>query len=130
MAYDERLAERIRGALGRRSDIAEKKMFGGLAFLCEGRACCGVIGTDLVVRVRADEVPRVMTQLHVRPMDFTGRPLRGFVFVAPGGYTTAADLEEWIDRGLRFVASDEAPQRPGSVRRSGGGANRPRRARG
>jgi hypothetical protein len=116
MAYDERLAERVRRALSRRSDIAERKMFGGLAFLCEGRMCCGVIGTDLVVRVTADEKPRVMEQRHVRAMDFTGRSLRGFVFVAPGGYATAGDLEEWIDRGLRFVASDEAPQRPATGR--------------
>ena len=104
-------------------------MFGGLAFLCEGRMCCGVIGTDLVVRIRAGEVPLVMSQRHVRPMDFTGRPLRGFVFVASGGYTTAANLEEWIDRGLRFVASDEAPQPHATRRRSGGDAGRPRRAR-
>lgn len=104
-------------------------MFGGLAFLCDGRMCCGVTGTDLVVRVRADEVPRIMEQRHVRPMDFTGRPLRGFVFVAPGGYTTASDLEEWIDRGLQFVESDEAPEPPDTRRRSGGGASRSRRAR-
>ncbi len=129
MAYDERLAERIRRALGRRSDITEKKMFGGLAFLSEGRMCCGVTGTDLVVRVRADEVPRIVKQRHVRPMDFTGRPLRGFVFVAPGGYTTAAELKEWIDRGLRFVHSDEAPPSRSTPRRPGRGASPPRRAR-
>lgn len=109
MAYDEELAERIRNALGSRSDITEKKMFGGLAFLCSERMCCGVTGHDLVVRVRAKELPRVRTSRHVRPMDFTGRPLRGFVYVAPGGYQTAEALQSWIERALRFVGSDEAP---------------------
>jgi len=87
-------------------------MFGGLAFLCGGRMCCGVTGNDLVVRVVANELPRVMMHRHVRPMDFTGRPLRGFVYVSPGGYRTAVDLQTWIERGLRFVESDEAPRAP------------------
>ena len=128
MPYDDGLAERIRRALGSRSDITEKKMFGGVAFLCGGRMCCGVTGTDLVVRVMADEVPRVMKQQHVRPMDFTGRPLRGFVYVAPGGCRSAADLEKWIARGLRFVESDEAPRATATSSCSPGGASR-RRAR-
>jgi hypothetical protein len=84
MAYDERLADRVRKVLGRRSDIVEKKMFGGVAFLCGGRMCCVVTGTDLIVRVTSDELPHAMTQRHVRPMDVTGRPLRGFVYVAAG----------------------------------------------
>lgn len=110
MAFNERLAERIRQALGDRPDVTEKRMFGGLAFLYGGRMCCGVTGHDLVVRVMASELPNVMTHPHVRPMDFTGRPLRGFVYVSPGGYKTAAALQRWIDRGLRFVESDEAPR--------------------
>jgi len=129
VAYDDELAERIRKVLGVRSDVTEKKMFGGLTFLCGGRMCCGVTGTDLVVRVMADEVTRVMKQRHVRPMDFTGRPLRGFVYVAPGGYRTAADLESWLERGLRFVESDEAPRVTTVSVRSRRRANRPLRVR-
>lgn len=83
MAYDEQLAERVRRALGGRSDITERKMFGGLTFLRDGRMCCGIVGQDLMVRVVSAEMPPVMRQRHVRPMDFTGKPLRGFVFVAP-----------------------------------------------
>jgi TfoX/Sxy family transcriptional regulator of competence genes len=109
MAYDQQLAGRVRTALGKRPRITERKMFGGVAFLHDGRMCCGVTGTDLVVRVRAREMPRVMAQRHVRPMDFTGRPLRGFVFVSEGGYRTAAQLRSWIARALRFVESQEAP---------------------
>ncbi len=117
MAYDEGLVERIRDVLGARSDITEKKMFGGLAFLCGGRMCCGVNGTDLVVRVMADEVPRVTKDRHVRPMDFTGRPLRGFVYVSRGGYRTDADLVKWIDRGLRFVDSRQVASGPRRARK-------------
>ena len=117
MPYDETLAERLRKALGGRSDISERKMFGGLAFLCDGRMCCGITGEDLVVRVTTDELPQVMKSPHVRPMDFTGRPLKGFVYVAPGGYRTAAALRTWVDRALRFAESDEAPIRKPRRRR-------------
>ena len=111
MAYDEKLAARVRAVLDHRPDVTEKRMFGGLAFLCGGRMCCGITGDDLVVRVVAGELPRLMRNRHVRPMDFTGRPLRGFVYVSGPAYRNAADLRKWIDRALRFVASDEAPSK-------------------
>jgi TfoX N-terminal domain len=82
MAYDERLAERIRHVFGERRDVTERKMFGGLAFLLQGRMCCGIVGSELMVRVTDDEFDAVMRDPHVRPMDFTGKPLRGFVYVA------------------------------------------------
>lgn len=103
MAYDEKLAERTRRILESHSDITERRMFGGLAFLCDGRMCCGVVGGDLVVRVVAAEVERALGRPHVRPMDFTGRPMRGFVYVSPAGCRTAASLKAWVDHGLRFV---------------------------
>jgi hypothetical protein len=103
MAYDERLAARIREVLGEQSGMTERKMFGGVAFLCDGRMCCGVAGSDLVVRVIEAEMPAALTSPHVRPMDLTGRPLRGFVFVAPGGCRTTAALQKWVGKGLRFV---------------------------
>lgn len=111
MAYDERLAERIRHVLRGRSDMTERKMFGGLAFLRYNRMCCGIVGQDLMVRVVEAEIPALMQQVHVRPMDFTGKPMRGFVYVAPAGFSTVTDLNEWIARGLRFAESPEAPRR-------------------
>jgi len=66
-----------------RNDITERKMFGGLAFLCLGRMCCGIVVSDLMVRIPDDELDAVMRGRHVRPMDFTGKPLRGFVYVSP-----------------------------------------------
>ena len=107
MAYDEQLAKRIRRVFGTRSDIAERRMFGGLAFLLGGRMCCGIMGGDLMVRVTDDEFDVVMRGPHVRPMDFTGKPLRGFVYVSPPGVRTATALRTWLSRGER-VAQEKA----------------------
>ena len=108
MPYDETLAARIRVTLRERSDITERKMFGGVAFLCNGRMCCGVAGPDLVVRVVETEMPRALARPHVRPMDLTGRPLRGFVFVSPSGCRTNQALQKWVAEGLRFVQQNYA----------------------
>src|SRR5262245_28524745 len=82
MAYDEALAGRVRLALRGQPGIAERKMFGGVAFLRNGRMCCGVVGQDLVVRVIESDMEKALRERHVRPMDFTGRPMRGFVYVS------------------------------------------------
>lgn len=74
-------------------------MFGGLAFLWRGRMCCGIAGSDLIVRVARDEYEAILSEPYVRPMDFTGKPLRGFVYVAPSGVRTASALHRWLDRG-------------------------------
>ncbi len=103
MAYDEQLANRIRQAFDTRNDITERKMFGGLAFLYRGRMCCGIVGRDLMARVPDDEVDAVMRWRHVRPMDFTGRPLRGFVYVSPPGFRTASALRRWLSYGQRVA---------------------------
>jgi TfoX-like protein len=108
MAYDERLAERIRPVFEGRRDVVERKMFGGLAFLCHGRMCCGIVGRDLMVRVPDDEFDVVLSGPHVRPMDFTGRPLRGFVYVSPSGFRTASALRTWLSRGERAAEQNTA----------------------
>ena len=119
MAYDDELANRIRQAFGARTDIVERKMFGGLAFLYRGRMCCGIVGSDLMVRVADDEFDAVMRGRHVRPMDFTGRPLRGFVYVSPPGFRTAAALLTWLSRGERVAeAKSSGPGKSGSTRRT------------
>lgn len=128
MAYDEQLAHRIRRALSDRRDFTERKMFGGLAFLCQGRMCCGIVGDDLMVRVPLDEFDAVLRRRHVRPMDFTGKPLRGFVYVSPPAFRTATALRAWLSYGER-VANQKAARsgkgrpkgrpRPASRRHSG-----------
>jgi TfoX/Sxy family transcriptional regulator of competence genes len=79
MPYDTELGERIRHVLRERSDVTERKMFGGLAFLSAGRMCCGILGGELIVRIADDELQAVMRRPHVRLVDFTGKPLKGFV---------------------------------------------------
>lgn len=105
MAFDEKLAERVRKVLARRMDIEERRMFGGLAFLIRGHMCCGVESDQLMVRVGPQEYERCLALPHVREMDFTGRPLRGFVYVEAPGLVPQADLESWVDRGVAFAAS-------------------------
>jgi hypothetical protein len=80
--------------------MTERRMFGGLSFLRDGRMCAGVIGQDLVVRIVGEEMPSALRRAHVRPMDFTGRPMRGFVYVGPHAIETDVALCEWIDKGL------------------------------
>src|SRR5438093_1102310 len=108
MAYDEKLADRIRHVFGTRRDVAERKMFGGLAFLCRGRMCCGIVGSDLMVRVPDNEFEAIMRARHVRPMDFTGKPLRGFVYVSTPWFRTKAALRTWLSRGERVAQAKAA----------------------
>jgi TfoX/Sxy family transcriptional regulator of competence genes len=103
MAYDENLARRIREVLRDRADIAEKKMFGGLAFLAAGHMCCGIVDRDLMVRVGPEQYERALAAKHARPMDFTGRPMKGMVYVATAGIRTRKVLASWITSALRFV---------------------------
>lgn len=103
MPYDEQLAKQIRPLLNGTYSVVEKKMFGGLAFMVNGHMCCGVSGTDLVVRTGPDGFEEALSLPHARPMDFTGRPMKGFVFVSPDGYRSQSDLKGWTHRGLNFV---------------------------
>jgi len=122
MAYDEALAQRIRGLLNGPT-VEERKMFGGLAFLAGGRMCCGVQGTDLMVRVPKEEEAVALRQPHVRQMDFTGRPLKGFVYVSAAGTKSAAALRRWVDLGRQVATqaaaetSAQSPRRRPSRRR-------------
>jgi hypothetical protein len=103
MAYDESLAARVRVTLRGVRGVSERKMFGGLAFLVGGRMCCGIVGADLMVRVPVAEYAAALGRRHVRPMDFTGRPLKGFVYVSPKALKTKAALEGWIARATKVA---------------------------
>jgi TfoX/Sxy family transcriptional regulator of competence genes len=105
MAYDEKLAERVREVLKRRRGVSEKKMFGGLAFLVNGHMACGVQGDDLMVRVGPDDYDAALMKTGARPMDFTGRPLKGMVYVDPRGHRRAPSLRAWVEKGLSYVRS-------------------------
>ena len=105
MAYDSKLADRVRMALESHLGLTERKMFGGIAFMLNGNMCCGVINDDLMVRVGAEGLEDALARPHARPMDFTGRPMKGFVFVGPEGTVGESTVEEWVLRGVAFAGS-------------------------
>ncbi len=103
MAYSEELAQRVRKVLARRRGVAEMRMMGGLCFTLRGHMCCGVLKDDLVVRVGSQEYGKALAEPYARPMDFTGRPLKGFVFVSPRGNRSDQALRAWLKRAVDFV---------------------------
>lgn len=105
MAYDERFAARVRRRLIDQPGFSERKMFGGLCFLLRGHMCCGVTGEDLMLRVHPDDYDATLGRPGARPMDFTGRPLRGMVYVAADALTSSRTLQRWIDQATAFAGS-------------------------
>ncbi|TXS46350.1 TfoX family protein [Streptomyces sp. uw30] len=105
MAYDEGLAQRIRERVGEGTDITEKRMFGGLAFLVHGHMAVGVSGDDLMVRVGPDSTDAALARPGTRIFDMTGRPMRGWILVAGDALTQDEVLGAWIDEGRAFAAS-------------------------
>lgn len=122
MAFDEALAVRIRAVLNNRRDVVEKQMFGGVAFMVRGHMSCGIVGSSLMVRVDPTEAEALLQEPAVRPMDFTGRPMRGFLFVDPPGIRNSSSLQAWVDR-----ATAHAEAKPRKIKRKPAAARkRPR----
>ena len=105
MAYDEGLAERIRDVLAEESGVTEKKMFGGLCLLVRGNMCCGIVDDTLMARVGPDQYEACLKHPHTREMDFTGRPLKGMIYIDPEGVAEDDDLKSWIGHCLTFVST-------------------------
>jgi hypothetical protein len=103
MAYDEDLADRVRDRVAAESGVAEKRMFGGLAFLLDGNMAVGISGDDLMVRVGPEATDEALARPHTRAFDMTGRPMRGWILVAPDGVAGEDDLAAWIARGVAFA---------------------------
>jgi TfoX/Sxy family transcriptional regulator of competence genes len=95
MVYDIDLAARVRAVLPTGEPVTEQKMFGGLAFMLGGHMFCGVVKDSLMVRLGPEAADRALAEPHVRPMDFTGRPMSGMVFVEPAGLAGLA-LQSWV----------------------------------
>ncbi len=113
MSYSEAQAARVRHALAGRKGIAEKEMFGGIAFLLGGNMCVGVHGEDLIVRIEPSTTAAMLKEPGAKPFDLSGRPaMAGWLLVAPAGYRTEAALETWVARGVEF-ASSLPKKRPG-----------------
>ncbi len=105
MAYDQGLAERLREQFRDRRDVEEKKMFGGLCFMVSGHMCCGVMGDTLMARVGPDSQAACLRRKHAREMDFTGKPMKGMVYVAPEGIASDVALADWVGVCTGFVAT-------------------------
>ncbi len=104
MAYDENLADRVRAFLEAEAGFGERKMFGGIAFMLDGHMCCGVVDSDLMLRLGPDGADAALEHPHVRPMDFTGRPMSSMVFVAPEGLQ-GVSLRAWVEQAATFARS-------------------------
>jgi len=105
MAYDQQLADRIRRAVATDSATTERKMFGGIAFLRNGLMFVGVSGSSLMARVGKENYADSLARPHVREMDFTGKPMKGYVYVDAPGLRTDSELRFWLDRSASFVAT-------------------------
>jgi len=112
MAYSELLAKRMRNSLtALDARYVEKKMFGGLAFMVKKKMCCGIVKDELMVRVVADRYEEALAKLGAREMDFTGRPMKGFVFVSEEGLSTEKSLRDWLKLGIEFVSAAKKPKK-------------------
>ena len=105
MAYDEGLAERLRDTFATTHGVSEKKMFGGVAFMVNGNMSCGIVDETLMVRVGPELYNEALARPHARAMDFTGKPMKGFVYVAPQGFESDEDLAEWVQLSQRFIST-------------------------
>jgi TfoX/Sxy family transcriptional regulator of competence genes len=110
VAYDEKLAERVRKILGADPTLSERKMFGGLAFMLDGNMCCGIVADKLMLRLGADLAQSALERPHVQPMDFTGRAMTGMVYVTADALRGQA-LRPWVEQAAGF-ARTLPPKRP------------------
>src|SRR5687767_10274087 len=105
MAYSESLADRIRQIVGRRREITEKKMFGGVGFLFSGNMCVGVWKTSLIARLGPAQAKTALKEPNVVEFDITGRPMKGWVMVEADGIETDKQLSNWVERAVEFVST-------------------------
>ena len=104
MAYDEKLAERIRAQLDGVSFV-EKRMFGGIGFLLNGNMACGVNKDNLIVRVDPEKQNALLKKPHAKPFDLTGKPMKGWMLVGAEGVKTEKQLSAWVKEGVDFAST-------------------------
>jgi len=104
MAYNEKLAERIRNQLGK-VPFVEKKMFGGVGFLVHGNMAVGVYKEDMIVRVDPEKHTKLLKKAHTKIFNITGNPMKGWLLVEPDGVKTSAQINSWIKEGVEFALS-------------------------
>jgi TfoX/Sxy family transcriptional regulator of competence genes len=112
MAYDEAVAQRVRKAIESRDGLSERKMFGGLCLMLHGNMFAGIINDELMLRVGPENSDELLAQPGARPMDFTGKPMKGYLYVASSAFATPDGLNQWLGHALSFV--ETLPPKSGS----------------
>jgi hypothetical protein len=105
VAYDERLADRVRALLSDEFGVTEQKMFGGLAFMLRGNMCCGVMGEDLILRLGPEGGASALEEPGIGQFDFTGRPMKAFVVAEASAIAAEEDLRRWVGEAVAFAGS-------------------------
>lgn len=105
MAFDPKLAERVRAELSGREGVTEQRMFGGIGFFLAGNLACGIHGKELIVRLDADDAEAALAEPNTRPFDVTGRAMKGWLLVQPRGLGAPEMLARWVRRALEFAAT-------------------------
>jgi TfoX/Sxy family transcriptional regulator of competence genes len=105
MTYNEDLAKRMREILKTKSNLVEKKMFGGIGFLVNGNMACGVNKQDLVLRLSDNDFEKALKQPNVRIFNMSGRPMKGWVMISTEGYRSDRSLLAWVEKGMAFAQS-------------------------
>jgi len=111
MAYNEQLNDRIREALSDLPEVLEKYMFGGSCFMVNGKMCVGVVGDEMMCRIDHDVYDKVIEKVGCRPMDFTGKPMKGYVFVSNEVLKSNAIFNEWLQLCLDFNSKAKASKK-------------------
>ena len=111
MAFNENLADRIRQALENVPNATEKFMFGGICFMVNDKMCLGVAKDEMMCRINPEMDEVALKKNGCRPMDFTGRPMKGYVFVAQEGMKTKKEFDYWINLSLEFNALAKASKK-------------------
>lgn len=114
MAFDEKLADRIREAIAGMPDVEEKFMFGGVCFMVNGKMCIGVVKDEMMCRIDPVMEETALEKEGCRPMDFTGRPMKGYVYVSEEGMKKKKDFEYWIKLCLDFNPMASAKKKKGA----------------
>ena len=105
MAYDHDVADDVRARIGDHPGLTEREMFGGIAFMIGGNMAVGVINDELMVRVGKEAHDDAVAHPGARIFDFSARPMRGWIAVAPEGFAGDADIQRWVDQGVSYAES-------------------------
>lgn len=111
MAYDEKLNDRIREAMSVFTNVEEKHMFGGTCYMLNGKMCVGVVGDEMMCRIDPDLYATALERKGCREMVFTGKPMKGYVYVAEEGMKSKKDFDYWIGLCVEFNSKAKASKK-------------------